>query len=66
MGDFASAQADYDAAFKKDPTSFDSQYGRGLARIRLGQTDLGRADIAAASAHDKSLAAEYAGFGQAP
>lgn len=58
-GDFQLAHADFDAALAQDPKLPSSLYGRGLARLRLGQTDEGQADLAAASAIDAEIAAFY-------
>lgn len=66
MGDFAGAFADYDAAFTREPGFYGSQYGRGLARIRLGQVEAGRRDIAAALAARADADADFKKMGQTP
>lgn len=66
MGDFAGAFADYDAAFTREPSFYGSQYGRGLARIRLGQVEAGRRDIAAALAARPDADADFKKMGQNP
>jgi tetratricopeptide (TPR) repeat protein/predicted aspartyl protease len=48
MGDFAKAIADYDEAIAKNDKAAWSYYGRGLAKLRLGQKDAGEADLAKA------------------
>ena len=58
-GDFTAALADFDAALVKDAKLPSSLYGRGIARIRLGQTAEGQADLAAATALDAEIAAFY-------
>jgi tetratricopeptide (TPR) repeat protein len=69
-GEFEAALADYDAAVLAKSMSFGGHagplYGRGLARLRLGQTVEGRADIAAATVQDAKVAAEFARYGLAP
>ena len=51
-GDLAGAVAAYDMALERSPTQSPSLYGRGLARIALGQVAEGEADKAAALAID--------------
>jgi hypothetical protein len=65
-GEFQAAFADYDAAVRGAPNQIGSRYGRGIARLRLGQTAAGQADIAAASARDPNIAARFAGYGVSP
>ncbi len=64
--EFAAAFDDYDAAWRLSDTQYGSLYGRGVAQLRLGRTDAGRADIANATAHDPSVAALYAQSGITP
>lgn len=45
---FVDAIADYNAAFASDPTDPFTLFGRGIARLQLGQTADGRDDMAAA------------------
>jgi tetratricopeptide (TPR) repeat protein len=47
-GDFANAIADCDAALRQNANLPTSLYVPGLAKMRLGYSDLGKADIAAA------------------
>jgi tetratricopeptide (TPR) repeat protein len=63
-GDNAGAFADYDAAFTRDDSLYSSLYGRGLARIRLGQVEAGQRDIAAALAARPDVAALFERLGQ--
>jgi len=58
-GDFPAALADFEAALVKDAKLPSSLYGRGIARLRLGQTAEGQADLAAATALDAEIAAFY-------
>ncbi len=55
-----------DAAVHGDASLMGSLYGRGIARLRLGQTAEGQADIAAATARDANVAARFAGYGVTP
>lgn len=64
-GDFKSAIADYDNVLRGQQIPW-SLYGRGIARLRLGDTVHGRADIAAAAVADKNIATEAAKYGIAP
>jgi predicted aspartyl protease/tetratricopeptide (TPR) repeat protein len=63
--DFDNAITDYGEALhhQQYPWSF---YGRGIARLRSGDVRGGNADIAAATALDKNIAAEAAKYGIAP
>jgi tetratricopeptide (TPR) repeat protein len=63
LGQFANAIADCDAALRLDDTMASSLYVRGLADIHLGYADLGKADLAAATAIDPKIADTYAGYG---
>jgi tetratricopeptide (TPR) repeat protein len=64
-GKFDAAFADYGTAVDAGHEAH-SLYGRGLAALRLGQTETGQADIAIATASDPQLAAAYQGYGVAP
>ncbi|HVE88535.1 MAG TPA: tetratricopeptide repeat protein [Burkholderiaceae bacterium] len=63
MGSFDKAIDDYDEALRIDPKSAWSLLGRGIARIRKGAEQAGRADIAAAKAIRSSIEAEAAHYG---
>ena len=65
-GEFQAALDDYDAVVRADAAYADSLYGRGLARLRLGQSEAGRIDIEAATARDENVASRYAGYGLTP
>jgi tetratricopeptide (TPR) repeat protein len=61
------AIADYDAALRLGTKkSAWSLYGRGLARLRKGETAAGQTDIAAASALNTKIAQEAAKYGIGP
>lgn len=66
MGDFAKAIADYDEVLARDDTVAWSHYGRGIARLRLGQKEAGEADLAKAKSLDPSLAERAKKLGIAP
>lgn len=56
---------DYDAAVRAERHPH-YLYGRGIAAIRLGRVEEGRADLTAAIAIDASIADTYAGYGVSP
>ena len=62
-GDNEAALADYDAALKTDANRPLSLYGRGIARVRMGNTDAGNADKQAARALYPNIAREFAPYG---
>ena len=62
LGQFDAAIADFDAAIARAPKLASSLYGRGLARMRKGDT-AGDADIAAAKALQANIAEEQARYG---
>lgn len=66
MGDFEGAYADFDAAYTRQPALTGSLYGRGIAQIRLGRAEAGRADIAQALAVNPNAAASFDRMGQRP
>ena len=66
LGEYDRAITDYDANLKIDPKPVDyvgSLYGRGIAKLRKGDTSGGNADIAAAKAIQSDIAEEFAGYG---
>jgi tetratricopeptide (TPR) repeat protein len=65
-GDFQAALENYDTAVKGDPDLMSPLYGRGIAKLRLGKISEGQADIAAATARDSSIVAEYERYGIKP
>lgn len=60
------AVAAYDAALKISPKQVNSLYGRGLAKLKKGDTAGGNADIAAAKAIQADIAEEFAEYGVRP
>jgi tetratricopeptide (TPR) repeat protein len=66
QGRFADAANQYTLALASDPRQAQSRFMRGVARQRAGDQTGGAADIAAASAADKSVAGEFAGYGVKP
>jgi tetratricopeptide (TPR) repeat protein len=62
-GRMEAAIADYDAALRIDPKLALALYGRGLAKIKRGQTAFGDADIAAAKAARPDVVEEFARYG---
>ena len=55
MGDLAGAMADYDRVLAAQPAIAWSWFGRGLAKLRSGREEDGKADIAAAIRIDPGL-----------
>jgi Flp pilus assembly protein TadD len=62
IGQLQRAVADYDAALQLSPRKASSLYGRGIAKLRAGDTG-GHADIADAKAIDSRIAEEFARYG---
>ena len=63
-GDNAGALSDYDSAFTREPGLYSSLYGRGLAKVRLGQVEAGQRDIATALSAQPDFAAVFERLGQ--
>ena len=57
------AVADYAAAVAQDRNDADSLFGRGIARLRMGDRTGGEADIAAAGAIRADITESYVGYG---
>jgi hypothetical protein len=57
------AIADYNSALQLSPRLASSLFGRGVAKLKKGDTDGGNADIAAAKAIQADVADEFAGYG---
>lgn len=66
LGNFEAAIHDYDDALHADPSMPTSLYGRGLAKLRSGETAQGQADLAAAKKLDSGIAKLFADMGLAP
>ena len=60
LGQFDKAIADYDAALAmtKDPSQANWLYGRGVSKLKKGDTADGNADIASAKAIKADIAEE--------
>jgi tetratricopeptide (TPR) repeat protein len=59
------AIADFDAALRLEPRQVDSLYLRGLAKLRKGDSEGGRADAAAAKTIRSNVVRKYARYGLA-
>ncbi len=66
LGRFKESVETYDATLALRPTQAESLYGRGLARLKLGDKAAGEADLAAARAASDQVASMFAGYGVAP
>jgi tetratricopeptide (TPR) repeat protein len=66
MREWNKAIADYDTVLRASPTQAGSLFGRGVARLRTGNTAGGNADLAAAKARQSDIAAEMAALGITP
>ncbi len=63
---FGESVENYDLAVKLRPLQADSLYGRGLAKLGLGQSDAGQADLAAARKISDRIDAQFARYGLKP
>ena len=63
LGDPAIAIVEYNAVLEIDPNRPLALYGRGLARIKLGRTQEGEVDQAAARALDPSIERRFTIYG---
>lgn len=63
---FEDAWQDYNAALVREQGNAHYLYGRGIAALRLGRTQEGQADLAAARAADSAVAASYESYGVTP
>jgi tetratricopeptide (TPR) repeat protein len=62
-GKYDRAIADYDAVGKLDPKAADGLYGRGIAKLKKGDTAGGNSDIAAAKALEADIAEQFVKYG---
>ena len=62
-GAFRAALADYDALLRTDGQHVAGLYGRGIARLRLGERAQGERDVAEALALNPQIDKEFAGYG---
>ncbi len=65
-GDFAASLADYEVAVALAPERGHFLYGRGLARVALGMTAEGNADLARAEELEPGVARAYDGYNILP
>jgi tetratricopeptide (TPR) repeat protein len=63
LGQLDQAIADYDAVLRLQPQHAASRYGRGLAKLRKGNTAAGNADVAAAKALKPGIEQEFVPYG---
>ena len=63
MGQWDSAIEDYNEALRIDPKLASSLYGRGLAKLKTGDTTGGNTDIAAAKAIEANIVGDFARYG---
>ena len=63
LGTFDRAIADYGSAVAQNPKDAGSLYGRGVAKLKSGNTADGNADITAAKAIRPDIAEVYSGYG---
>jgi tetratricopeptide (TPR) repeat protein len=66
MGDYAKAIADYDEVLAADHKIAWSFYGRGIAKLRLGQKEAGEADVKKAKELESELPEKAKKLGIAP
>ena len=65
-GQFREALADYEAVLKESPKDPYSIFGRGIAKLRTGDTAGGNADLVTAAALQTGLREEFAAYGVTP
>ena len=63
QGQYAKAVTEYDAALAIDPQRARAYYGRGLARLKLGNVTGGNVDLQTAKGMLPSVAEEFARYG---
>jgi Tetratricopeptide repeat len=65
-GKYDQAIADYDLVATLDPKAGDGPYGRGMAKLKKGDSAGGNADIAAAKAIESDIAEQFVKYGIQP
>jgi tetratricopeptide (TPR) repeat protein len=65
-GQFRESIADYEAVLKESPKDPYSIFGRGVAKLRMGDAAGGNTDLAAAVALQAGLREEFAAYGVTP
>jgi tetratricopeptide (TPR) repeat protein len=63
MGQIESAIEDYNSALRIEPKMASALYGRGLARLKKGDSSGGNADVAAAKKLETMIASEFSRYG---
>jgi hypothetical protein len=63
MDQWDSPLYDYTSALRIDPKLASSLYGRGLAKLKKGDTTGGNADVAAAKAIDANIVGDFVRYG---
>jgi tetratricopeptide (TPR) repeat protein len=66
MGRFRESQQAYDALITREPGHATSLYGRGVARLRLGEKDAGEKDLRLARALQPTVDMVYRQYGVTP
>ena len=66
MGRYRDAITGYDFALQRSPNLASALFGRGIAQIRTGNVENGRADIAAAERERPGTSQRFARFGITP
>jgi tetratricopeptide (TPR) repeat protein len=66
LGDSSGALRSFDVALAKSPRLASSLYGRGLARMRLGDFRHGAKDVAAAKMLEPGIAQRFGSYGLSP
>jgi hypothetical protein len=63
MQQWQPALADFSSALRLDPKLANSLYGRGFAKLKLGDASGGNADMAAATAIEQNIPAKFVRYG---
>ena len=63
MGDFEKAISDYDQSILLGGERAGSLYGRGIAKLKKGDTEGGNKDIMLATKKNPDVAERYRGYG---
>jgi lipoprotein NlpI len=66
LGDFDSAIVDYDRCIEGQPNNASFLFGRGIAKLRAGNSTGANEDLASAKALDPRIAQAFAAYGIAP
>lgn len=63
IGEWKLAVADFNSALRLDPKLASARYGRGLAKLKIGDLAGGRADTAAAKAAEQGIEGKFHSYG---